>query len=68
VRIHITHKEETSYIIEHQEDEFFDLDDIKDLCETVGEGLFKPQCCTDCLEKDDLRKGECPCRIVMSSL
>jgi hypothetical protein len=61
-------KEETEYIIEHQEDEFFDLAEVGDMFEVMCEKISKPQCCNECIGYEDRKRGVCPCPTVMSSL
>jgi hypothetical protein len=67
MRIQVTRTEETSYIID-QDDEFYDLDELKDLCGVIAENTARPQCCLECSIEFDFKKGDCPCRIAMSSL
>jgi hypothetical protein len=68
MRIQVIRKEEISCIIEHQEDEFYELDEVTDLCETLADGLSKPQCCMDCFTENEFKRGGCPCPTVMLSL
>jgi hypothetical protein len=68
MRVSVTHREEISYIVDHQDDEFYDLDELKDLCDTIAESPSRPQCCTECSSDFDFKRGGCPCRIATSSL
>ena len=71
MQVTVSRKEETSFIVEHQNDPYldFDLIDMEGFISFHYHDNSRPQCCEYCeAENNGSQKGGCPCPIAMSSL